>query len=49
MNSYTIAGFWLVRKMRQRSRESGFFVAAQQMRKQGYPLWMARLVLLGVV
>ena len=43
----SIAGF-VVKKYRKQALESGYEVAARNLRKQGYPLVMARAILLGV-
>ena len=34
-------------KYRALARDKGYFQAARNLRKQGYPLWMARLILVG--
>jgi hypothetical protein len=48
MNPAFQAGLWLVSKYRTRAAESGYYVAACALRKQGVPLPLARLILLGV-
>jgi hypothetical protein len=40
-------GVWFVARWRARLADAGPFVTAKQMRKQGVPLEVARLVLLG--
>lgn len=44
---FNLAGHWLITKFKARAQESGYYAAAMQLRKQGVPLWLARLVLLG--
>lgn len=39
---------WFITKGRRRAREVGYYAAAVQLRKQGVPLSIARLILLGV-
>lgn len=43
--TYTISDF-IIDKYRRQQRKVGTFQAARNMRKQGYPLAMARMVLL---
>jgi hypothetical protein len=40
---------WLVTKYRSRAAESGHYVVARQLRKQGVPLVVARILLFGKV
>lgn len=40
-------GMWFLMKWRRRAAEVGVFKAAQLMRKQGVPLSVARLMLIG--
>lgn len=47
MNTFSGIGYWFVRKYRTAALERGHFAVAQQLRKQGVPLEVARLVLLG--
>lgn len=39
-------GDWIMQKYRARASESGTYVVARQLRKQGIPLEIARLILL---
>lgn len=48
MNTLHGLGYWLVQKYRTAARERGYFAVAAQLRKQGVPLEVARLILLGV-
>lgn len=42
----TIAN-WFVSKAQRQARESGYFQAAKNLRKQGVPIEIARMMLLG--
>lgn len=44
---YNLIGHWVYHKHQARAKESGTYTAALQLRKQGVPLWLARLILLG--
>lgn len=44
---YNLIGHWHYHKGQARAKESGHYAAALQLRKQGVPLWLARLILLG--
>lgn len=46
MNRIQILGYWIMIKYRMRAQESGYYIAAKQLRKQGIPLEVARLILL---
>lgn len=48
MNTFSGIGYWFVRKYRSAAQERGHFAVASQLRKQGVPLEVARLILLGV-
>lgn len=48
MNNSVQVGAWVIAKYRTRAAESGYYVAACALRKQGVPLPLARLILLGV-
>jgi hypothetical protein len=41
------AGFWLTLKARHQAQDSGYYVAAKNLRKQGVPFIVARAILLG--
>jgi hypothetical protein len=45
--AYNLAGQWLTCKYREQAQASGVRTAAANMRKQGYPLWLARFDLAG--
>lgn len=45
--TYISAGRWLVRKARQQAAEVGYQQAARNLRKQGVPLNIALVILLG--
>jgi hypothetical protein len=45
--TYISAGRWIVGKARQQARESGYQQAARNLRKQGVPLSLALVILLG--
>ena len=47
MRYMTAIGWYFFEKYRARARESGVFVVAKQLRKQGVPVEVARLILLG--
>ncbi len=50
MTSETILALrWIITKYRRRAADSGFYVVARQLRKQGVPLTVARLILFGKV
>ena len=42
-----LCGVWFLRKYRAQAREGGYFNAARNLRKQGVPLEVAMVVLLG--
>ena len=44
--TFYIIGLWLRIKYRMRVKEVGYYVVAKQLRKQGIPLEVARLILL---
>ena len=46
MNRIHTLGYWIMIKYRMRAQESGYYVAAKQLRKQGIPHEIARLILL---
>jgi hypothetical protein len=39
-------GEWIVRKYQRQQKKLGTYRAARNMKKQGFPLWLVRLVLL---
>jgi hypothetical protein len=45
--TYISAGRWIVGKARQQAREVGYQQAARNLRKQGVPLPIALVILLG--
>jgi hypothetical protein len=45
--TYISAGRWIVGKARQQAREVGYQQAARNLRKQGVPLSIALVILLG--
>lgn len=45
--TYNLIGHWMQTKFKARAKESGHYTAALQLKKQGVPLWLARLILLG--
>ena len=46
MNPIEILGYWIRLKYQMRVNESGYYIVARQLRKQGIPLEIARLILL---
>ena len=45
--TYISAGRWIVGKARQQAREAGYQQAARNLRKQGVPLSLTLIILLG--
>ena len=45
--TYISAGRWIVGKARQQAREAGYQQASRNLRKQGVPLSLALVILLG--
>jgi hypothetical protein len=45
-NLYYPVGDFVVQKYRAQRRKVGAYQTARNMRKQGFPLWLTRLVLL---
>ena len=42
-----VCGFWFMHKYRAQAREGGYFNAARNLRKQGVPIEVALVMLLG--
>ena len=49
MDIRTIAGHFIARKVRQQVAEGGAYRAARNLKKQGYPLAVALLLIIGRV
>lgn len=47
MNTFSGVGHWFVLKYRLAAKRRGYFAVATQLRKQGVPIEVALLVLLG--